>query len=262
MHETSVFGFSLGHCCPPGTAQAFNLTGRWRCYFHERDFTEEAGPNLGRWVDPSKPPVWADCVKFSLNNQFQLGPPLVNIPQSGVGGSEPPGGTIIPGFITDILDIGSQALDLAQDFGLFNGNGGATNGAPVTIGGPCEVGFRRDPTTGLCEFIGSPADISTGKESKTQLTPFGLSVNPITVGSIRGNPIRRCPRGLVLGKDDRCYHTGKGGIHNSQRKWPRPTRPTVSALDAKLMRKYGAQGTKRDSIKRLAQDAGFSCKNK
>lgn len=189
-----------------------------------------------------------------------------------IGGSEAPPGTPIPGNLggVEIPGLGvtvQDAVDIGGFLkGLFNGGGGPitdqTGGAGFAA---CEPGFVKNQF-GICEFIGSPADVSTGQPgtalSTAVMTPFGLSVPSITVGEIRGNPIRRCPPKLVLGPDNRCYSTGKGGIQNSQRKWPRAPRATVSAFDAKMMRRYGPGGSKRDSIKKLAADAGFSCKNK
>ena len=85
---------------------------------------------------------------------------------------------------------------------------------------------------------------------------FGaLSVDPILMSTVR----LRCPTGLVLGKDDRCYAQGKGGISNSQRKWPKAPRAIMSAQDGKILRKADAV---RGRVKRVAATAGFTCKKK
>jgi len=85
---------------------------------------------------------------------------------------------------------------------------------------------------------------------------FGaLSVDPVLMSTVR----LRCPTGLVLGKDDRCYAQGKGGISNSQRKWPKAPRAIMSAQDGKILRKADAV---RGRVKRVAATAGFSCKKK
>ena len=82
---------------------------------------------------------------------------------------------------------------------------------------------------------------------------FGaLSVSPTVMSAVR----LRCPPGLVLGKDERCYAQGKGGISNSQRKWPKPPRPIMSAQDGKILRRAEAV---RGRAKRAAMSAGFTC---
>lgn len=85
---------------------------------------------------------------------------------------------------------------------------------------------------------------------------FGaLSTDAIIVSSVK----LRCPPGLVLGKDDRCYAQGKGGISNRQRKWPAAPKPWLSARDKKLLTKADSI---RGKVKTVATTAGFSCKKR
>jgi len=90
---------------------------------------------------------------------------------------------------------------------------------------------------------------------------FGLpAFSPVVVGSVNGNPIRRCPARTVLGLDNLCYP--KGTIGRNYRKHPPRPKPPVSAFDARMMRKYGKGGSKAAAAKKLAQEAGFTCKAK
>ena len=85
---------------------------------------------------------------------------------------------------------------------------------------------------------------------------FGMpALIPAIVGEVNGNPIRRCPRGSVLGKDDLCYNK----LPRNFRKWPRAPRAPVTAGDAKAIRRAdGARGR----VKKLAGDVGFTCKKR
>jgi len=92
---------------------------------------------------------------------------------------------------------------------------------------------------------------------QAQLGIFGA---PALVPNSRSVRTLECPRGLILGKDDLCY--AKNSIPNKLRKWPKGPRPAVSAHDRKMMRKFGPGGSKQAAVKRLAMDAGFSCKKR
>ena len=147
----------------------------------------------------------------------------------------------------------------------FFGGGGAPSpppaSAPFTPTDPCPSGVMIldrcvtgdiplidvGPATLPAPFAG-PGDVRPGA--------FGaLSVDPVMLSTVR----LRCPTGLVLGKDDRCYAQGKGGISNSQRKWPKAPRAIMSAQDGKILRKADAV---RGRVKRVAATAGFTCKKK
>lgn len=85
---------------------------------------------------------------------------------------------------------------------------------------------------------------------------FGMAaLIPAIVGEVNGNPIRRCPRGSVLGKDDLCYNK----LPKNFRKWPRAARAPVTAGDAKAIRRAESA---RGRVKKLAGDVGFTCKKR
>jgi len=85
-----------------------------------------------------------------------------------------------------------------------------------------------------------------GAWGKPALVPYTGSV-----------PTRRCPPGAVLGKDNLCYQ--KGAIRNSDRKWPKPTAPLLSAGEMKTLRKIKSLENK---VKRAWQAAGSPGKPK
>ena len=147
--------------------------------------------------------------------------------------------------------------------GLFDIGGGGGAPALPTFGpsGPCGPGQLKIPGT---EFCIEPPIIPTLTGTGETFAPTGpvtpgafgaLSVDPVMMSTVR----LRCPTGLVLGKDDRCYAQGKGGISNSQRKWPKAPRAIMSAQDGKILRKADAV---RGRVKRVAATAGFTCKKK
>ena len=143
----------------------------------------------------------------------------------------------------------------------FNGGGAPFPVVAPLVGptDPCPGGFRI-PGTDRCFETPFTPQLPTGEVpiGTGAVTPgaFGaLSVDPVMMTSVR----LRCPTGLVLGKDDRCYAQGKGGISNSQRKWPKAPRAIMSAQDGKILRKADAV---RGRVKRVAATAGFTCKKK
>lgn len=87
---------------------------------------------------------------------------------------------------------------------------------------------------------------------------FGIpAIQPDIVGERNGRPIRSCPPGAVLGKDDLCYM--KGSIPRQFRKWKPAPRPVFSAADAKALRRIG---TLQKKVKKLAGDANMTCKKR
>lgn len=67
-------------------------------------------------------------------------------------------------------------------------------------------------------------------------------------------PRFRCPRGMVLGTDNLCYPRGVLNSRNLNRKWRRPPKPTVSAADAKAIRRAAAT---KERVLQLAKDVGL-----
>ena len=140
-----------------------------------------------------------------------------------------------------------------------------------TQGGPsasCPPPLVPDNATGQCVSPGSPADTSMGGVTTTGygdavMGLFGVpALRPAIVGqrtNARGEtvPIRQCPPGVVLGKDNLCY--AKGSIPNKMRKWPKAAKPPITAADAKAIRKAASA---KNRVKKLAGSVGFTCKKR
>lgn len=75
---------------------------------------------------------------------------------------------------------------------------------------------------------------------------FGM---PAITPTIETRTHRTCPSGMVLGKDDLCYPRAILNRRSRFRKWRQPTRPPVSAADAKALRKV-------DQIRSKLRDLG------
>ena len=124
---------------------------------------------------------------------------------------------------------------------------GGANGCPdgrVQIGDQCVDPLAFPPG-------GEPLTIPAGGEAR--MGAFGLpAVTPTIVGERNGRPIRQCPTGLVLGKDNMCY----AGLPQRFRKWPRKRKPPVTAADMKAIRRAARTS---ERVKRLAGDVGFTC---
>lgn len=215
---------------------------------------------------------------YSTPDFYTTGDPtFLNGGTGGGGGPLPqlPPPTGLGGGLTEIVGQygvqGCTSLGLPEGLcqGLVNagigqltGGGGGGGGAQES----CPSGYARNPSNGVCEFIGSPGDISTpggGPVYSGDLPPGAAAA--VRVGSIQGNPIYRCPSRFVLADpglfgDGVCFH--KNVLPNKLRKWPKDARPPVSAYDAKMMRRYGQGGSKAKRVKKLAGEAGFSCKMK
>ena len=160
------------------------------------------------------------------------------------------------------LNLGLNLLDVGAHFiGQHVGHPVPPAPPPSGSTNPCPGGIMvlgRCVTGDIPLIDIDPAPFAGPAAGPGVVTPgaFGaLSVDPVMMSTVR----LRCPTGLVLGKDDRCYAQGKGGISNSQRKWPKAPRAIMSAQDGKILRKADAV---RGRVKRVAATAGFTCKKK
>jgi hypothetical protein len=125
---------------------------------------------------------------------------------------------------------------------------------------PCPGGVRI-PNTNRC--FQTPFVPQTSGPSTTAVVPVS-GVQQGIFGALSADPMveqtqrLRCPPGLVLGKDNRCY--AKGTIPRKFRKWVPAKRPPVSASDAACIRRANAAVNR---VKKLAQSTGrLSVKNK
>jgi len=158
----------------------------------------------------------------------------------------------VGGFITGGIPgaIGGAAAG-------FSGGGGG--GGTST---PCPPGYRREGSNCVEEGVrGTVERVIPGGQTGTMADAYGEAVVgsfgkpalvPAQVGTINGGPIFRCPPGAVLGKDNLCY--AKGSIPNSLRKWPKPTRPLLTAQDMKTLRRIDSI---QNRVQKAAMSAGF-----
>jgi len=148
--------------------------------------------------------------------------------------------------------------------GMMNGNGAPSGGGMMQNGGggvtglvgPCMPPLMMGPNG--CFNPNSPAG-ADAFGTEVALGIFGIpSAAPRQVGSYgMGRPILRCGRGLVLGKDNRCY--AKGSIPRSARKWAPEPRPLVSRSDVKALARIKSI---KGRVKKAASSAGLSCSTK
>ena len=141
--------------------------------------------------------------------------------------------------------------------------GGAPSIAPQRISGALPgkcpgVGSFYVPGVG-CVNVGDlgPAGAPAITQPGTELVSvplvsegmFGaLSTTPVSVASSR----LQCPKGLVLGKDERCY--AKGTIPPKLRKWRPATRPPITAGDVRAIRRAASA---KGRVKKLGKDVGL-----
>lgn len=136
-------------------------------------------------------------------------------------------------------------------------------GLGLTSGGPCPTGFQWDGSQCVqTGFRGAVERILPGGETGTGVDVYGQAVmgafgKPALQPYVASQPVQRCPPGLVLGKDNLCY--ARSSIRNTDRKWPKPPRPALSAQDMKVIRKASSLQNK---VKRAAQKSGFTCKKR
>ncbi len=204
-----------------------------------------------------------------------------SLPTFGSGGGDGSQFIVSQGFFGGLVKLGAGVIDSLVPGGsiatgiiknVFGGGGGkdqtklCPDGVRVPLtqtcfnvnppfAGPAGVGLSFTPTS----FSGGGSMLDFGEAVKGQM---GLpALEPAIVGQRlngRGEMvlIRQCPPGAFLSWDNLCYNKGSKGI---VRKWKRAPKPPMSAADAKALRRIGTLQTK---VKKLAGDAGLSCKRR
>lgn len=81
---------------------------------------------------------------------------------------------------------------------------------------------------------------------------YGRAMAPV----IRMAETRDCLPGMVLGDDNLCYDTGKGGITNKQRKYPRGTRPLGTPGEMAALNKAAKFGKRMETTVKKMQKIG------
>lgn len=194
------------------------------------------------------------------------------------------GGELLTGDVGGAIEEGAEALGLTggQQSNTRSGKperagfpagpkrpGRGTGGVGSTITGPGGVrqmgGRSREPRPQeVPENLPQPRQQGTPERRSPQQQAFRdelpmqgqIGQLPQEVGSIRRKdgsvgPIRRCPKGMVLAIDDRCYP--KSMVSKKFRKWPPKTKPPVTRSEWKslLDARKAAKGIKRMARKLL-----------
>lgn len=103
---------------------------------------------------------------------------------------------------------------------------------------------------------GDPFISKANGEFATTEGSFGIpAAVPQTSQRIR----RKCPPGMVLGRDNLCYPRQVLGRRNRFRKWRAPARPPISRKD---MRALEAIDRVQKTVKELAKKAGLKASKK
>lgn len=152
------------------------------------------------------------------------------------------------------------------DFGptgnLFTGAEGVARWQNLARG-TCPAGTRRFPD-GHCHTR-AVAVLQHGQDSQGALPggdPFvdadltGAGMPGGVVPFVETRTHRSCLPGMVLGPGGLCYRTGKGGISNSQRLYPRGTRPLGTPGEMACLRKAASFGKRMESTVKRMQKIG------
>jgi len=95
----------------------------------------------------------------------------------------------------------------------------------------------------------SPISAPVGE---AQMGRFGAGLPPMDVPSSR----RQCLPGMVLGKDGLCYNTGKGGISNKDREWPKGRKPLGTPGELAALAKAASFGRRMENTVKRMQKIG------
>jgi len=147
--------------------------------------------------------------------------------------------------------------------GGFLGGGGASSAVPQRTsgppgifndnGGPCSrLGFIRDPISGVCVDPLGPAGLSTGAGGAAAAVarPGGVDGQ---LPSARSTRTLICPPGMVLSKDDRCFHS----LSRKERKWDPGRRPLLTGGERNAITKAAAAARKIQRTQKQLQKLGM-----
>ena len=196
--------------------------------------------------------------------------PAIQPPQSGPITAPSPNDTSASGIVGDLLNrAGRAAADrigreitsrINPPQSVPSTPGGATNPlspsgfAPDAARGPCPEGRIRVGTLCVDPLAaapgGRPLAIPAGGDA-SGMSPLGLYAEPQVETQTR----LKCPPGLVLGIDNRCY----ASLPNKYRKWKKKAKPPITASDMKAIRRAAAAQKR---VKKLAGNVGFTCKKR
>lgn len=151
-------------------------------------------------------------------------------------------GTAIGEALNRLLGGGDSKPHSGQSGQQFTANGGPCGPGRISMGGKCV-----DPSAIL---PGGEPFVAPGGGAAV-MGAFGM---PAQVPSIVVREVRKCMKGMVLGKDNLCYPKGILTRRSKYRKHRRPPRPPVSAADMKAIRRAARA---KDRVASLGKDVGL-----
>lgn len=197
-----------------------------------------------------------------------------------VASSEPPlGSDIVPGIPNSLWgDIARGVIGLftpgEPTVGPFPPTlqPPPTGGDPLGLGGPCPGLFEIQGPDGTCIDLtailpgGDPA--VTGQVPVNGIGPsrgFGQPVNGRfgvgVVPRVEVQSVRRCPKGMALGKDGVCYDGL--GRNSPKREWPMGMKPLLTPGERNAIRIAGRAAGKlsrsKKTLRKTARDLEKAC---
>lgn len=136
---------------------------------------------------------------------------------------------------------------------------GRTGGQPAVVRlstfartGRCARGRTRvgNKCVKLSAFPPGGVPFTTQASGEAQMGQFGAGLTPLT----DTRTVRSCLPGMVLGSDGLCYN--RRDIRNSDREWPRGTRPLGTPGEMAALRKAAAFGRRMEGAVKRMQKIG------
>jgi len=136
---------------------------------------------------------------------------------------------------------GKEARAFARELGL---QGRLDDVVDFFVGSGCQPPLVKD-VNGECVAVGSPRDFQHGGGAAV-MGRYGAAIAPMR----RDVMTLDCLPGMVLGKDNLCYN--RRDIRNTERKWPKGTRPLGTPGEMAALRKAASFGRRMETtIKRM-----------
>lgn len=155
----------------------------------------------------------------------------------------PVGGAVGAGLsiITGLTSLGKSKCSGPYNYNPATGGCDPKPGTLTgtgTVTNPCSPGYTWNGSqcvkTGV---VGTIQQTLPGGQTGTQMDIYGNAVmgryGPALVPAVIAQPVRKCPPGMILGKDGNCYDQ----LANKERMWPKGARPVLTGGEVKTLRK-------------------------